>query len=362
MLKFLHIQNFRSLRDVTLENLARINVIVGANECGKTSVLEAAYIHLCWGRPEPPTQVISCREAWHGQRVAVERGESLWDWLFLNKDLLSVVRIESDAGSSELRLTPSGREVWLLGENAVGERKGRPIEPRSDPRVLDVQHVEAQKKFECAFRSVLVTENGQQQVSFTQLKGSASFERRAVFVPCGIPPTGATTSARVSGHIAQRRERDLVEPLKMLDASIRGVVVLDHAGSPTVYLDTGLARLVPCSVCGSGVSRLLDVISAFDSCRSGGLLVDEVESNVYLRSMPDVWRALGRLSREHDCQVFAATHSYEAVQALAEAFDEEEEGAYAVYRLDKDAKGDARVRFLDQEALSAAMAFHHEVR
>ena len=37
----LQISAFRGIRDLTLDNLSTVNVLVGANNCGKTSVLEA---------------------------------------------------------------------------------------------------------------------------------------------------------------------------------------------------------------------------------------------------------------------------------------------------------------------------------
>jgi predicted ATP-dependent endonuclease of OLD family len=41
MLENFHVQNFRALKDVTIEKTARINLIVGGNNVGKTSLLEA---------------------------------------------------------------------------------------------------------------------------------------------------------------------------------------------------------------------------------------------------------------------------------------------------------------------------------
>lgn len=41
MLENLHIQNFRLFRDFKIENLARVNLIVGKNNVGKSSLLEA---------------------------------------------------------------------------------------------------------------------------------------------------------------------------------------------------------------------------------------------------------------------------------------------------------------------------------
>src|SRR4051812_10485848 len=44
MLRDLTIQNYRAFKDFTIDGLARVNLIVGANNSGKTSFLEAVYL------------------------------------------------------------------------------------------------------------------------------------------------------------------------------------------------------------------------------------------------------------------------------------------------------------------------------
>jgi AAA15 family ATPase/GTPase len=44
ILRDLTIQNYRSFKNFHIEHLARVNLIVGMNNSGKTSLLEAAYL------------------------------------------------------------------------------------------------------------------------------------------------------------------------------------------------------------------------------------------------------------------------------------------------------------------------------
>ncbi len=44
MLRSLVIDNFRAFEHFEMERLGRINLLVGKNNCGKTSVLEAIYL------------------------------------------------------------------------------------------------------------------------------------------------------------------------------------------------------------------------------------------------------------------------------------------------------------------------------
>ena len=47
MIRTLRLENYRSFERYELRDLARVNLLVGPNNCGKTSVLEASS---CWYR------------------------------------------------------------------------------------------------------------------------------------------------------------------------------------------------------------------------------------------------------------------------------------------------------------------------
>lgn len=71
MYRSVHIQNFRCFRDFKIEDLARINLLAGKNNTGKTALLEALYILSLANQPErhlglrpAPTQYLSVHEMW----------------------------------------------------------------------------------------------------------------------------------------------------------------------------------------------------------------------------------------------------------------------------------------------------------
>ena len=67
MLDSLMIKNFRSLADLKVEKLGRVNLIVGKNNSGKSSVLEALRIHA--GNAQPDVLVSISEE--HDERYRV---------------------------------------------------------------------------------------------------------------------------------------------------------------------------------------------------------------------------------------------------------------------------------------------------
>ena len=54
MLRKFSVRNFRCLRELDIEPLARVNLIVGENNVGKTALLEALFLSLNPGNPEAP--------------------------------------------------------------------------------------------------------------------------------------------------------------------------------------------------------------------------------------------------------------------------------------------------------------------
>ncbi|WP_446384963.1 AAA family ATPase [Coleofasciculus chthonoplastes] len=48
MLRDLTIQNYRCFNNFHIDGLARVNLLVGMNNCGKTTLLEAVYLPHYW--------------------------------------------------------------------------------------------------------------------------------------------------------------------------------------------------------------------------------------------------------------------------------------------------------------------------
>lgn len=61
LLESLEIQNFRGFHHLQIEKLGRVNLIVGKNNIGKTSLLEALELYARRGAPELIRQFLRSR-------------------------------------------------------------------------------------------------------------------------------------------------------------------------------------------------------------------------------------------------------------------------------------------------------------
>jgi hypothetical protein len=62
LLDSLHIQGFRAFRDLRIPRLGRVNLIVGKNNSGKSSVLEALRLYVTEGMPTTIEALLAARE------------------------------------------------------------------------------------------------------------------------------------------------------------------------------------------------------------------------------------------------------------------------------------------------------------
>ena len=61
MLRDLTIQNYRCFQEFQIDDLARVNLIVGGNNTGKTSLLEAIYLYVTQNHPSSLVSLLENR-------------------------------------------------------------------------------------------------------------------------------------------------------------------------------------------------------------------------------------------------------------------------------------------------------------
>src|SRR5262245_43839054 len=106
MFKHLTVKNFRGFSSLHLKDLARINLIAGKNNTGKTALLEAIHLH---NNPAEPDIALRLNQ----RRAGVERDDldfDTIDWLFNSKQSEAGLEVTSiDEGSVNRVLS-----AWIL--------------------------------------------------------------------------------------------------------------------------------------------------------------------------------------------------------------------------------------------------------
>ncbi|MEC1178887.1 AAA family ATPase [Metasolibacillus meyeri] len=78
----MHIHSFRGLTEVSLEIFSKINLFVGENNAGKTSLLEAIYLIANYISKQGFLRLVRMREQYMVSLVRTVPTEELISWLF----------------------------------------------------------------------------------------------------------------------------------------------------------------------------------------------------------------------------------------------------------------------------------------
>lgn len=97
-----------------------------------------------------------------------------------------------------------------------------------------------------------------------------------------------------------------------------------------IYFDLGndFRTLLPLNLMGEGIQRLLDVITSIAHTAGGIVLIDEIDNGLHYSALRTLWKGILQAAREYDVQVFATTHSAEALRHLTWVLDDEENASY----------------------------------
>lgn len=317
----LEVTQYRGLRDFSLEGLGRVNLLVGANNSGKTSALEAISLAAA-----PLDPWVWMRVATHREPLVFRLVADRLRWLFpqhasKGPDASYDGSIKlSIAGRSPIRAVEARYQVLRSAIEASGERRGVKID------------VEA----------VLGLEPGDQGSSRRTRESFTWWEGERFIAPQESPPAFSTqtispyshwfhelvasmySEARVegSGEAAQ----DVIRLLSLVDSRIVGLEVLaarteveSHPASAVLYLRDRSAGLLPVDAFGDGMRRILLMALGVTLARGGVLLIDEIETAIHISALGHVFRWIVDACASNDVQLFATTHSLEAIDAILAA-------------------------------------------
>ena len=341
------IENFRLFDRLTVEPLARVNLIVGQNNAGKTALLEALWLHSGQNNPELAHRM----NMWRGLPGS-EPGEFFpdlfWDYR-TDLPIKLTANYQGKSNSEKLLITRQSRLASAVPMAPSVPDRPRPLSQSDDLRETELvfEYMDAEgDKFtsrawlESAQLELPMPPGIQQEVNLASLRierESQSGDRRsAVFLHSSgriAPPELAARFGRaeVKGHLAE-----IESVLQLAEPRLRRLTAVPaFDGLALIYGDIGTGRIMPIALMGSGLARLLEITLVFAEIANGSILIDEIENGLHHSVMPGVWKAINNLSQKFNVQVFATTHSYECMVAARDAFKEMEDDELRIHRISR---------------------------
>ncbi len=362
------IENFRLFDQLTVEPLARVNLITGRNNAGKTALLEAISLH------STPTEP---RIAW---AMGIERGLPGIEPGEFFSDLFH--KYQTD-GYIKFKATGD----WDCAPRALTVRR-QPRAVSSIPLVQTPTELPqtARMIFDSEFRDELVFEYQDENGNLADARMWVQPESASAAASPGplqwdISDSGVqftrslilTTLGRLDdqqlaggfGQALREGHLPMIEKIiRVLEPRLISLTAVpNRLGKSLIYADTGIGRLAPFALMGEGVKRLLTLALAFLHARGTVILIDEIENGLHYSVLGEVWQWLIWLSREFNVQVFATTHSYECIVAADSAFTESESDELHLHHLYRRSPSEpVRAMTYTKKALNTNIEYFWELR
>lgn len=263
------VSEYRGVARVSLHDLRRINLIVGLNEVGKTSVLEAIHLLSHQNDKTALLDVMRWRGRWEGPPDP--------DWL-----------------AAEIP-----EHIHISGHfDQVEKNFAKVIIQRTD----DMKGLVIESHYGDSYQSTDVT-------LFSDCPIEALSLGRRWLCPCSLTNPFGANRTDVSKKVIRALEGINAKVIDFIDANIARR--MSNAGSRHHILEQVLD---PSS--GDGLRRVFEIGLLLASVRGGVLLIDEFESSLHPQLLRDFIRIVQQLATEHNVQVFLTTHSKEALDAF----------------------------------------------
>ena len=307
MFERVRIQNYRALSDLEIGRLSRIDLFLGRNDSGKTSLLEALFL-LC-GTPQLAVDSKAIRELSAGSATPVTG----WRPLFADSDGNRTIGIEGRHdrfGRMKLRLDIDRPRTMEFSPDGSGRASLPGVSSSTSLRFSF--ETGSGKRIESRIRMV---EGG-----FETEPAPGRPTIPAVLVS---PRTGSPREdlARL-GRLRQEEQTDLVvDALRIVEPRLLGIEGDSASGGPTIWADLGLPELIPLPVMGNGMTRIARMVLAISAAPNGIVLVDEIENGIHHSTLPEVRGVIEATARRFDTQIVATTHSFECLEAAHRTVD-----------------------------------------
>lgn len=364
MLQSLVIKNYRALEDFQVEKLGRVNLVVGRNNSGKSTVLEALRLYATSGHRTVLEQIAADHDERFFLDDEAEAEELPFEHLFTGRRFPQggdAIDIGELLGQQRLTI----KHVLILEyEEQTVDQDGATV-TRNRRRAVPPAQL-AGEEIDSLVSQGLLLHKGQKSalLDFQKMNGLIGSRMRgpelADTLPCSYIPTRFVDMDELAAEWDQVALTDHEETLK----SVLRIIAPEFEDLAFVSKDdrysrrepsgswqrrrqaqrTAKVRLkgfeepVPLNSMGDGMLRLLQLVLKMFPAKGGMLLIDEFENGLHYSVQKKVWDLVFELADRLDIQVFATTHSWDCIQTFAQSALDHSSTEGVLFRVGKSAR------------------------
>ena len=304
---------FRGIRNLNVRELRQVNLIVGDNNCGKTSVLEALQLLRTSGNLANVYRVARQRDS-----LAVANSNSIFDNFICmfpkSSDNQMQISVYGMCNGEDISFLLEGRkDRMLLDSKELASRKYKSQDAPEGEAEAEV--------FEGNIRLIFGKEEREEKISVNQyssVTGTPASDKDR-FDIIYVAPFEHLRGSIINRILRNESYKQIcIRALQLFDPDIEDMMIFrsDVGNRPVEYLRHKKLGDMPVSSYGDGIKKVLALSNAIAMASNGILLIDEIETAIHKKYYDDIFRFIVKACKAFHVQVFITTHSIEAIDGL----------------------------------------------
>lgn len=310
--KNIDIRNFRGIEQLKIDDFARVNVFLGQNNSGKSSVLEALMLLMGMSNPDIPQQLNYLRtNAFNPFRNI--------SYLFHNMDISNAPVIMSEQFDALRRLLELKLTYVFDGSQSSPEVNGQSATSETKTFLNTLEMIFAIESGEDKkhYRSSVTINQTTGMIASRTVAEEYLEKNSASFLSASLNSSRLVED--LSELIKRKRKDVILERMQMFDSRINAIEVIAN----DVFIGfEGVTELMPIGMTGDGLRHYLSVVASTANTVNNIILIDEIDNGLHHSAYKKLWESIFVLASETNKQVFITTHSKETLVKLYEMFEE----------------------------------------
>lgn len=309
LIKSLEIINYKGFENFEMNKLNKINIFVGNNNSGKTSILEAIYIGMK-NNFMGSMNIIQNRNLNNNSKAM----ETLFRNLDVNNKISITLKNDEDYFLTELSsILDNNIFIPMNFQNEAG--------------------IQSQEE-----KSFIINKDGKKVIYNFSMKNKANGSLEQVVNIKAEDSNNISNNSkdiinsntyfispktRMSGNFANElkeqikskiQKKNILEELQLFDSKVEDIIV--DGTNIEIYLK-GVDKPFPIEALGAGIFTILEIASVLGK-KIDNIFIDEIEDGLHIQSMEIVAKYLAKaIEKNPSLQLFITTHSAEIIKLIS---------------------------------------------
>ncbi len=297
LIEELKIENYRGLNNVTIPSLSHINIFVGNNNCGKTSVLEAVKL---LGEPTNIGRVLQLAllRAHPSASARIKNIVQYVTTIFQKTEEESTFHYHYKIGAKI-----KGHFLEYAADGTIGELTDSLGDSAQTFDMSVMYSSDNGKKSYYDFQIVNGVNNKFAAINKPNYEGIYLHSELNYYRSCCV---------HLTDYITRIGKEDILQILNSFDPNITDISIVGE----DIYLHSNISGTMPLFSYGLGLQKAVLLTSVIVYCKNGVILVDEIDNAIHVSAFEEVFRWFAETCLKYNVQAFITTHSVEAIDAI----------------------------------------------